>query len=165
MKTILTTLVGVMLCMSLQGQSQVNKLIDTVKDHPKSITMTVPGWMINMALKAIKLDDVSKDEEVWLSIADRIKRIRFSFVPEMDGIDVEDLGRRIGKIKEKHHFEEYARVKSDGNRVNVLVKEKKGSIKNVFLYVRGEDGVGAIHFKTDIDPEIFKSADFSFNKN
>ena len=67
----------------LSAQKSVNKLIDEIKKHPKSVTMTLPGWLISKAVDAASgPTDIEKDEEVWLQMAKDIKKIRFSVVDD-----------------------------------------------------------------------------------
>lgn len=151
----------------LYAQKSVDKLIDNIKKHPSSVTMTLPGWLINKAVDAVSnTTDLEEDEEVWLEMAHDIKKVRFSVVEDDAGLlDIKKLNEFIDLAKSKDGFEEYARVKSDGNHVHILVRNEKETIKNILIYAFGEEGVVAVHLKTKFSLESFKKADFSFNKN
>lgn len=164
---ILILVIALMLSLTgLSAQKSVKKLIDKIKKHPQSVTMTLPGWLISKAVNAASsTTDIKKDEDVWLQMAKDIKKIRFSVVDDSNNLfQVQELDEYIQKAKDKDGFEVYAKVKNDGNRVKILLKTKEEVIKNILIYAFSSDNVAAIHLKTDIALDDFRNAKFSFNK-
>jgi hypothetical protein len=149
----------------LYGQKEVNRLIDQIKDHPQSITMTLPGWLIRTAVNIASTNaNLEEDEEVWLSMAKDIKKVRFSVV-ENKGVNPHTSDEMLATIPKilADGYDKYASVRDGGNNVEVLVRENNDEIQNILLFVHGESLV-AIHLNTEIPYEKFKKANFSFNK-
>ena len=151
----------------LQAQKSVNKIIDQVKKDDHSITLTVPGWLIRKAISlGLKSEGEHEDTEIWENLKDCLGKIRFSVVDHKDmDIDQEKIDQQLKNAIEKDGFQDYAIVKDKGTRVRVMVREKEGNIRNVFIYASADNMQSAIHIKTDIPQSTFKKAAFSFNKN
>ena len=152
---------------NLSAQKSVNKLIDKIKKHPKSVTMTLPGWLISKAVDlASHSTDIEEDEQIWMEMAKDIKKIRFSVVDESNNaFQIQELDEYIEKAKHKDGFEVYAKVKNEGNRVNIMLRTKEDVVKNILIYAFSDESVAAVHLKTDIALSEFRNAKFSFNKN
>lgn len=146
------------------GQRNINKLIDTIKKHDNAVAMTLPGWLMRKGFEFAQ-DDEMKIEQGYQDIADGIKKMRVVVVP--DGFEYKSLNidNALSKIKEKEGYEDYAKVRDNGTLVDVMVKEKKNTIKNVVVLFQDDETIALLNITTDITMEELKNAALSFNNH
>ena len=151
----------------LSGQKAVNKLIDKLKEDDNAYAVTLPGWFIRSGAKMI-LNEEEIDfrlEQGYHDIIDGIKRLRVVVIPENMGFDSKKVAESIETVKAIDNLVDYARVKDDGNKVHVMVKEEgEETIKNLVVFVQGEEELVLMTLKTDITMTELKNANLSFNE-
>lgn len=178
----------VLISMTVYGQRNADRLIDAVKADDASVTVKVPGWLIERAFKiAVKVDQADNvdnmsdvkdlittdtdpmhqehDMEAWKRISASIKQVRVSFVGEASNPETAIRASQwISKLKADDNFATYAKVRSDGDQIEVMVREDGEAIKNMLLYIHGDGTMGVIHVKGNILLKDFEQAQFSWQK-
>jgi hypothetical protein len=188
--TFLILLLSVLGSSATYAQRNADRLIDVVKSDDASVTVKVPGWLIERALKiAVKIDqadsvdDVSDvktlvattdedplhqddDMEAWKRISESIKQVRVSFVGEARNPQTaQRASELITKLKTQDNFATYAKVRAEGDQIEVMVREDDQAVKNILLYIHGGGTMGVIHVKGNIKVSDFEQAQFSWQKD
>lgn len=164
MKKLVLFFVLVLVCINLNGQRSVNKLIDKMKEHKHAYAITLPGWLIRTGIN-IATEDEHKFENGFQELVHGIKRLRVVHVNEKVEIENSKMKSIVSQIKEKDGYVDYAMVKEDDNLVHVIVKEDETKIKSLVIIAKSEEGFTILNLKTNIEMEELKKANLSFNKS
>ena len=107
-----------------------------------SLNMTIPGWLIDVGatIGVLSTDDLQEKEA--LRLLKKVKRMKVLVLEDGTRLDDRYVSGLFSRMK-KHQYEDLIHVRSDGERVNVLIREDKDVIKNLFFLAR-EDGEAVI---------------------
>ena len=106
MKKLLPFLAVLFLCVSLNGQRSVNRLIDKMKEHDHAFALTLPGWLIRTGINLATQEEL-KFEEGFQDLVDGIKRLRVLYIDEHVEIDNSKLASIVSQLKEKDGYVDY----------------------------------------------------------
>jgi len=164
MKKLLPFFDVLFLCISLNGQRSVNRLIDKMKERDHVYALTLPGWLIRTGIN-LATEEELKFEQGFQDLVDGIKRLRVLYIDDHVDIENSKLRSIVSQIKEKDGYVDYATVRDEDNLVQVIVKEEGTRIKSLVLVANAEDGFTILNLKTDFEMEDLKKANLSFNKS
>lgn len=155
-----------LLAICAHSQRNADRLINTIKKEDASITVKVPGWLIEKAFDVAAEVEQDEDLDAWNSISESIKQVRVSVVEQATRPEtVTKVSEYITKLQAVDNYEVYAKIRQEDTTVDVMVREDRDVIKNILLYVHGEGTLAAIHVKGSIDLKDFEKAQFSWQKN
>jgi len=111
-------------------------------------TITVPGWVISLA---VNFGDLDESEREILDSIDKVKVM---------SIENDDLNARIDLHKEfyqyinkKNDYEELLSVRDDSESVTIFGRMDESVIKEMVILVGGDDNA-MIYLKGEIRPEL-----------
>ncbi|MBL7817673.1 MAG: DUF4252 domain-containing protein [Saprospiraceae bacterium] len=132
----------ILLTINTLAQAQTESIDRFVRKYKRSATgekvdITVPGWLIRFGTKFIKEEDLEGVDIQ--AIARKISEVRVVSIEGGSKIPHTDFMRLINDAKSEN-FEELLNIRSDGDNVHILMREKKGFIRDLFIMVQDNDG-------------------------
>lgn len=159
--------IAIMLCLGmalgLSAQKSVNKIIKKYKQHQSATTVTIPKWMIKSGTNFAERFAEGEDEKAYLELGKYLKQIRFMVLEDASIVDPSEIKKFDARSK-RDGLEVYTTVRDEGTNIRVLIKEKDNRIKNLVVFAQGEE-LFVLNIKADLPFDLFKKANFSFNKN
>lgn len=132
----------ILLTVNQLAQAQTESIDRFVRKYKRSATgekvdITVPGWLVRFGTRFIKEEDL--DGVDIQAIAQKISEIRVVSIEGGSKIPHSDFQNLINDAKSEN-FEELMNIRSDGDKVHVMMREKKGFIRDLFVMVQDSDG-------------------------
>lgn len=150
---------------NVQSQSCIKKLFKEIKKEGYSFAITAPAWLVKAGINAAAdHKSMDKDKEIWLSLKDKIKGVRF-LINDQSNEKQQDIMRQFARNAVNENLELYASFTEGNDRVQLFVEEKKDKIKNILFLINGDQENIIFHIKTDVSLTEFESKSFSFQKN
>ncbi len=139
---------------SMEAQTfKVNSFYQEYRQYENSFSLTLPGWLMRLgagiAKKHVAEDDIAREA---LSLVKNIRKMKLLVVEDANPISNKSYLNMIQHL-DKHAFERLISVRSDGTHVDILVKEKKGKIRNLIVLVQEEDEFVFLSLKTKLKYE------------
>ena len=123
-----------------QAQTEsIDRFVRKYKRHAtgEKVDITVPGWLVRFGAQFVKEEDL---EGVNLqAIARKISDVRVVSIEGGQKILHSDFQALINDAKSEN-FEELMNIRSDGDNVHIMMREKKGFIRDLFIMVQDSDG-------------------------
>lgn len=129
---------------SLNNFYRQHKKMDNVRNF------RAPGFLIKMGTGIAQI--FVKDEEVkmGLKLGSKIRNARILFSEEKTNINPKDVTALIKAVK-KESFDELLTVRDgESNHIHILIRERKNKIKNLLIFIKGEDEFIMLSMKTNV---------------
>ena len=158
MKYIVSLAFTLILLSSCQ-RSPVDRLFSKYKSEDNSFAATLPGWLIEKGISAAFDENDDAQLASFESVVTNIKKIRVLVGkdPQTNKQEIRNMNDALTKAK----YELYGMVNSKGTNLNFWVKEKKERIRDVFLFINGDDKVVLLQVKGDIDMAALEKIDLN----
>lgn len=147
------------------SQRCIKQLFKEIKKEGYTFAITAPAWLVKAGINAAAdHNDMEKDKEIWLSLKDKIKGVRF-LINDNSNEKQQDIMKQFAQNASKENLELYASFTEGKDRVQLFVEEKKDKIKNLLFLINGDTENIIFHIKTDLSLTEFESKPFTFQKN
>ncbi len=103
----------------------------------EKVDITVPGWLVRFGMNFMDKDDLEGVDIQ--AIARKVSEIRVVSIEGGEKVAFSDFQKLIEDAKSEN-FEELMNVRSDGDNVHIMMREKKGFIRDVFIMVQENSG-------------------------
>ncbi len=132
----------ILLTINQLTQAQTESIDRFVRKYKRSATgekvdITVPGWLLRIGTHFIKEEDM--DGVDIQAIARKISDVRIVSIEGGGKVPFGEFQKLINDAKSEN-FEELLNVRSDGDNVHIMLREKKGLIRDLFIMVQESDG-------------------------
>ena len=143
-------------CLSLlvpvftQAQTQsLNKFYRKYKRGKESVNFTLPGFVFKLGAAIGKNHVEGEAQKEAVKLAKGIKKMRLLVIEEYNPVTNADYSDLIQGLNQEG-IEEMITVRTDGTRVNLMMREKKEKIKNLLILVSSEDTFVMVSAKTKL---------------
>lgn len=132
----------ILLTISPLAQAQTESIDRFVRKYKRSATgekvdITVPGWLIRFGTRFIDEKDLEGVDIQ--AIARKISEVRIVSIEGGSKIPYSDFLNLMNDAKAEN-FEELLNFRSDGDNVHIMLREKKGFIRDLFIMVQDNGG-------------------------
>lgn len=132
------------------------------KDYDGAIAVSVPRW-------ATIVGSAFLDEKEDRKLVRKIHKAKVLFFEDKSPFTRRDISRFERKAK-RRHLEELLTVRTGKTYVNIRVKERRGIVRKVVVFVNAEEGAGLVTVKgrfniNDLNRVIQKSEEKGKKKN
>lgn len=134
------------------SQSSINHFYKKHKRSENVVKFTVPGWLVNIASSIVASTTDDEQEKKAIKLAKKIKKLKLLVMENENTVKKQDYKNLIIDLKD-NSFEDLLVVNSEGTKVNMLIREKKGKIKNFLLLVNDEEEFVMISIKSKLKIE------------
>lgn len=112
--------------------------------------MSIPGWVIRLGSTIAKghVDDEGAKEA--LKMAKKIKKLKLLVIEDGNPVQQKDIDQMLDKARSKDGFEDMIFVKNEDARVNMLIRTKGETIKNLLITVCEENEFVMVSLKSKI---------------
>lgn len=148
---------------SMYAQKTAHRFIDQVKKQDHAVAMTLPGWLVRTGFQ-LAIEDEIEESEGLADIVDGVKSLRFAVIDEIHNIEETDIDKLVNLSIQEEQMELFAKVRDDGELVQVLVKEVKNRIRAVVIIAYSSDELAVLNIETNISLTDLENARFSFNE-
>ena len=157
MRYLLFSILLVLAYSALEAQTPaLNRFYFEQKQKKGTISFTIPGFLMRFSSKIARkrLDENDKAIKAGLKLMKRLRRTRVLVMEDMaEPIPAEEMNRLIKSIDKKKSLEQLLMVRAEDVRVNIAIKEKKNTIKNLLLLVNESDTFVMLNMKTKLKLE------------
>lgn len=150
-KTVIIFFAAIFLLTSCDDDPAVSKAFLKYSCKSSVTTISVPGWLIDMAGTFGDLDDEERD---LIESIDKVKVLT---------VDDDDLNARVNlhnefysKINSDNAYEELLVVREAGEDVTIFGKMDKNVIHEMIILVGGDDNT-LVYLKGEIKPELINN--------
>ncbi len=124
------------------AQAQTESIDRFVRKYKRAATgekvdITVPGWLIRFGTNFIDEEDLEGVDIQ--AIAKKISEVRIVAIEGGGKLAHADFQNLINDAKEED-FEELLNIRDGGDNVHVMVRERKGFIRDLFIMVQENSG-------------------------
>ena len=139
---------------SMQAQTRsINKFINKYQSSEGAEKINIPGWLIELGTGIGKMAVESEEEKELLKIVKKINKVKILSMEAAETIKDKDL-KKLYTGLENESFEKMIQVKDGKSRFSMMVREKRGKLKN-FVLVADDDGeFSLISIKTRLSMEM-----------
>lgn len=144
MKKIFILILTVMLC-QLNAFSQTESIDRFVRKVKRSnrgsdkIDLSIPGWLIRFGANFVDEDDLDGVDIKFLG--KKISHLRVVTIENKNTVAGDDI-KGFMSDAHKEGFEDLMQVRSEGNDIRFMIREKKDIIRNVVLMVNENEHDG-----------------------
>lgn len=142
-KCILICLTFMLAQLSAFSQTEsIDRLIRKVKKANREcekVDLSVPGWLIRFGANFVDEDDLDGVDIKLLG--KKISHLRIVNIENKKSIPGSDIQNFVTDVQ-KEGFEDLMVVRSDGNDIRFMVREKKDFIRNIVLMVNENEANG-----------------------
>jgi len=117
-----------------------------------SLNMTLPGWLIDVGATIAVLSTDDPQEKEALRLMKKVKRMKVLVLEDGTRLDDKYVSGLFSRMRQ-NKYEDLIHVRNDGERVNVLIREEKDVIKNLFFLVREDEEAVLVSMKTRLTME------------
>jgi hypothetical protein len=122
--------------------AQTASLDHFIRKHKRTaegdkVDLTIPGFVVRFGSRFIKKEDL--DGVDIRKISRKIDELRIVTFEKAAQIQHADYQQLIADVKAEN-FEELMNVREKGERVNIMIREKKGFIEDILIIVNDKDG-------------------------
>jgi len=149
-KTIWLALLGLLLpSISIGQTAKANSFYNKYKSNNNSFNLTLPGWVIDLGATIAVWTTDDKEEKEAFRLMKNIQRMKLLVLEE--GVNVKDkhIKKMYASLK-NNDYEDLVQVRDGDTRVNILIREKKDKIRNIFLFVHEPDEAVMLSLKTKL---------------
>jgi len=114
-----------------------------------SLNLTLPGWLIDLGAAVAVLSTDDPQEKEAYRLMKKVKRMKVLVLEDGTRLDDQYVAGLMSKMK-RDKYEDLIHVRSNGERVNVLIREDKDVIKNLFFLVRENEEAVLVSMKTKL---------------
>jgi Domain of unknown function (DUF4252) len=134
--------VFILLTVNQLAQAQTESIDRFVRKYKRAATgdkvdITVPGWLIRFGTNFIKEEDMEGVDIQ--AIARKISSVRIVSIEGGAKIASADFKSLMDDAKEEN-FEELLNIRDNGDNIHIMVREKKGLIRDLFIMVQENSG-------------------------
>lgn len=149
----------------VHAQRCIKQLFNDIKKEGYSFAITAPAWLVKAGINAASdHNSLEKDKDIWLSLKDKIKGVRF-LINDKSNDKQQAIMKQFAQNAINENLELYASFTEGKDRVQLFVEEKKDKITNLLFLINGDNENIIFHIKTDVSLTEFESKSFSFQKN
>lgn len=132
----------ILLTVNQLAQAQTESIDRFVRKYKRSATgekvdITVPGWLIRFGTRFINEEDLEGLDIQ--ALARKISEVRIVSIEGGAKIASSDFQQLINDAKDEQ-FEELLSVRDNGDNVHIMMHERKGFIRDLFIMVQESDG-------------------------
>ena len=136
----------ILLTVNQLAQAQTESIDRFVRKYKRSATgekvdITVPGWLLRLGTHFIKKDDMEGIDIQ--ALARKVSEVRVVSIEGGAKIAQSDFKKLLDDAKAEQ-FEELLNVRSEGDNVHIMMRERKGFIRDLFIMVQESDGEFAL---------------------
>ena len=154
MRTLFILTVALLTTISVSATDGFDKLFSKYADSDNVTSVNISSSMLGLVSNFLGEEDKEAKE-----LLSNIKSVKLLATEE----DNPTLSRELLDLVKSSDLEELMRVNEEGSTVRIMVKEVKEIIKEVIVYVDGEDETVFINIVGDIDPakvgEVMRTLD------
>ncbi len=129
----------------------INKFYRSHKKDVGAINVSVPGWLLKLSAGIAK-KHVDEEMRAGLKYVKHIKKLKVLVIEEGSTVSNEEARQFIKQIKGKG-MEDLLMINDKETKVNIMMREKKDVIRNLFIFVRDDDELVMVSMKTKIKME------------
>lgn len=144
MRTLIILVIAVFTTISVSATDGFDKLFAKYSTDENITSVNISSSMLGLVTNFLGEDDQEAKE-----LLSNIKSVKLL---ASEGGN-ESLSKELMSIVKASGLEELMRVNDEGSTVRILVNEQKDIIKEVIVYVDGEDETVFINIIGDIDPK------------
>ncbi|MBR9921317.1 MAG: DUF4252 domain-containing protein [Bacteroidetes bacterium] len=128
----------------------VNKFYRHHKKIENVRNIKLPGWLIKFGSGIAKkhMDDPVEKEAIGL--VKKIKKMRLLVAENGIALPESHITGLVADLKKKDNYESLLTVKSQGQNVHIMMREKKEMLKGLLILVDSEDGFVMLSMKTKL---------------
>ncbi len=159
MKNYIVALLYIGCLFPLASQAQTKAVNHFYKDYKKTEgaqKFTLPGWIIDLGAGIGKMSVESEEEKEILKLVKKINKIKVLSIEAADEIKQKDLNKLYRGL-EKESFEKLIQVKDGNQRMNLMIREKKGRLKNFVLVAKDEGEFILVSIKSKISMNMLNA--------
>jgi hypothetical protein len=132
----------ILLTVNQLAQAQTESIDRFVRKYKRSATgekvdITVPGWLIRFGMRFI--DEKDMEGVDIQAIARKISEVRIVSIEGGGKVPHSEFQKLINDAKAEN-FEELLNIRDSGDNVHIMVREKKGFIRDLFIMVQESSG-------------------------
>ena len=132
----------ILLTVNQLAYTQTESIDRFVRKYKRSATgekvdITVPGWLVRFGMNFMDKDDLEGVDIQ--AIARKVSEVRVVSIEGGGKVAFADFQKLIEDAKYEN-FEELMTVRSDGDNVHIMMRERKGFIRDVFIMVQENSG-------------------------
>ena len=152
MKQSILVLLGLFLIsFGLEAQTPgINYFYHTYKRHEDARKFSIPGWVFRLGSTIAQKHVDGEGEKEAIKMAKKIKKLRLLVMEDANPVSKDDLNRMLSRAKGKEGFEDLLVVSSEGTKINMLVRSKGETIKNLLILVSEEDQFVMVSLKSKL---------------
>lgn len=131
----------------------LNRFYHQQKLKKGTISFTVPAFLIRFGGKIAgkHVDENDKAVKFGMKLIKSFKKTKILVRENMaEPIPEKDIKKVLNSIDKKKSFEHLLMIRAEGVRVNIAIKEKNNTIKNLLLLVSEEDTFVMLSMKTKL---------------
>jgi len=119
------------------------------KNSDLSLKLTLPGWLIKVgaSIAVIAVDDPQEKEA--LRLLKKVKRMRLLIMENGTQLDDQYVASIFSRMRQ-NRYEDLIYARSQGVRINALIREDRGIIKNLFILIREDNEAVLVSMKTKL---------------
>ena len=129
------------------------KAINTFYKKNKKIeganSASIPGVAIDIAASIVKFSAETEQDKQAVKLLRKVNKLKFLNVENNSADLLEDLKQLKSALK-KDSFDEMLSVRSEGTRLEFMVRPRNGKLKNIFLTIIEDGEVNMVSLKTRI---------------
>lgn len=152
---------------SIAQQAQVNAMFAKYRAKPNTFAIALPGWLVRFGLSVSGEMEEMKDYKPLLR---GLHHMKVLVMEDKNYASPEEIKRMVSHAK-KVNFQDLLAVRSEGTRVNIMVREKEtkrgGIIKNLLVVVSESDELILVsikgRWKRNIINKMLKHNDIEMN--
>ena len=149
----------------IYSQKSINQLFDAAKKSETSFAITVPKFLTQWGLRKVLLEKMCEEDKAKFGpFINGIKRARILVDEEVGSLN-EDVITKFNAQSAKDKLELYAKVKSNGENMNLYVIEKDNFLHDLFFMISSEKETVLIHLKSKIPLSAFEKEIAPMYKN
>ena len=118
------------------GQTKaINKFYKQYKVKNNSVSMSLPGWLIDVGADVAMLTTDLPAEKKMLMLLKDVQKLKILVLDGPTRIKDKHVNSLFSNLREED-FEDLVLVRDQETRVNIMIKEKDEFIRNLFLLIR-----------------------------
>ncbi len=139
-----------------QSPGSIEEFYYKYRQEENTIEMAIEGWLLKMASQ----NQESSDDKT--NLFEKIDKVRVLVMEEKNTVDPSDYKQLI-RNAEKEAYSSLIEVNTDGEKVDIMMKEDGDTITNVLLVVSGEEEFVMINLTGNLKYEDLENLDLNID--
>ena len=140
-----------LMSIGLEAQTPgINYFFHTYKRHEDARKVSIPGWVFRLGSTIAQKHVDEKEEKEAIKLAKKIKKLRLLVMEDANSVSKDDINKMLSRVRSKEGFEDMLMVSSEGTKINMLVRSKGETIKNLLILVSEKDQFVMVSLKSKL---------------